>query len=318
MSIWEALGSFTFFTFIIIVILCSPLHVAWIVWCTLKKFRITRTTFFAPVVIGIVFITGVISFFFLNNDFSTKSNDLADFGSYFGGLLTPIGLFIGIYALIKEERNRRLDSKIEDIKKISEDIIDLSNLHTKNVYSLYRSYNKRKFGHFKKLMPGVHFATPKEINNTQDHFITQAFKLSNQMKEISYPLKEEDTELYQDIHDCLRRIDTPISINIEISTKIARKIIKIRELENSNNIPHSEENIWQGKMSLAISLAANMAIKESDTQSIFTIKTMKNEQLEICLNALNEKKTISKESLHRKFLTPYKDIELINIREYIE
>lgn len=48
-----------------------------------------------PIGLGILFAAGVIALYVWNNGFSTESQKLAEFGSYFGGVLTPIGIFVG-------------------------------------------------------------------------------------------------------------------------------------------------------------------------------------------------------------------------------
>ena len=48
-----------------------------------------------PIGLGILFAAGVIALYVWNNGFSTEPQKLAEFGSYFGGVLTPIGIFVG-------------------------------------------------------------------------------------------------------------------------------------------------------------------------------------------------------------------------------
>ncbi len=57
--------------------------------------------------IGVFF---VIFLFVLSNHFGIEQSTLANFGSYFGGVLTPIGIFVGWISYYRSQESERLDS----------------------------------------------------------------------------------------------------------------------------------------------------------------------------------------------------------------
>ncbi|WP_086480075.1 hypothetical protein [Oceanospirillum sanctuarii] len=128
MSIWEAIGSFVFFAFILTVLFCSPAHIIWLAWKALKNSKHPNYIYIG---LGISLVIAIILIYLWNNGFSTDSHKLAEFGSYFGGVLTPFGILLAALSMHWDKQKEL--SQIEEKRQI--EVLKSIKLNLDSIYT---------------------------------------------------------------------------------------------------------------------------------------------------------------------------------------
>ena len=279
MSIWEALSPYELTALILAgMALSAPIHVAGVIWASLKRVAHFLVWFaakikpklllYAPIFIGITLVIGVISLYYWNNPFSTDANNLANFGSYFGGILAGIGVILaGLAYLHQKDESRYSREKAEDLEEVL-----IASLSADEQLSKLKTFSELTTKVFNKSLElyELFIKEPEELKHKAYEIITLSecytCLVNNHIYEIKFTTKEFNRPERQELRKTLIEITGQLK---SIRSDIEVSIFNIEILKTTNKF--YSDDAHENELSSAKGQLETLIKKIADLQAAYEI-----------------------------------------------